>query len=719
MDSVTLSNINRRLFLNLRKVLLEVESENIKNHKEEAHEAIEHLKKIHNVLVFMMESFNREFISITGLQGSGKTTFLNELYDLGDEYLPENPSRGEVKPVLLTEKKEIKEPIAYDVFFDFITNKMVRQKIPRSELRNATLSPQESTLWFELEVPFQHIWDDSKSIALLPGFETEASHASQNMLEHILNLSEAAVLVTRKDIFARNTNAEMITKIKEKYGEINPIVLLSFADINPEQNQTIKSQLLEEFDVESEQVVLKTAIKNEWLEHFYSAINNFQYSQSGLEKRRYELLTELSKDLSYNLRKIEKLIETELQNKEINKAIGRIGAEPNLNKLSRLKTKVLKQVKKDTDEVLAGVRRSAKESFNNFVDKNENWKTGTKAFFSADALKTSMEYEKKIAEIWEKSLNDKQIDQAMYQKSTDIIIGMENDYKRLDKKCTPPPATADSEFFDFTSIKKVEDKEVFALKEDQIIYNKSLQKINKYFDLKEIDPDDLQRQEIITLGIIANTLARQVFPAAGILDAAKEQIKDPTNVMDKRPDIKKAEKEAKDKIKSFEKNAVVNIFMTRTILKSIPIVLGVDAAIDGELNILQNASAALASVGITVSAGALLGIVGGSLLLLKSLETIHVQTVKRNERKIGLSQQGASIFDNLAEDYSQSVVGIYEDIYNRVEEMYAEIVNERLTDSTDYLSHKKVLYLTNELKKDTKAFSKEVKNAKLLFEPAY
>ena len=47
--------------------------------------------------------FEKYIISISGLQGVGKTTLIKQIYSIPDELLPENIGRGEQLPILITE----------------------------------------------------------------------------------------------------------------------------------------------------------------------------------------------------------------------------------------------------------------------------------------------------------------------------------------------------------------------------------------------------------------------------------------------------------------------------------------------------------------------------------------------------------------------------------------------------------------------------------------
>ena len=61
------------------------------------------LQLIYRKLAISERLFEKYIVSISGLQGVGKTTFIKQIYSIPDEFLPENIGRGEQLPVLITE----------------------------------------------------------------------------------------------------------------------------------------------------------------------------------------------------------------------------------------------------------------------------------------------------------------------------------------------------------------------------------------------------------------------------------------------------------------------------------------------------------------------------------------------------------------------------------------------------------------------------------------
>ena len=61
------------------------------------------LQLIYRKLTISEILFEKYIISISGLQGVGKTTLVKQIYSIPDDLLPENIGRGEQLPVLITD----------------------------------------------------------------------------------------------------------------------------------------------------------------------------------------------------------------------------------------------------------------------------------------------------------------------------------------------------------------------------------------------------------------------------------------------------------------------------------------------------------------------------------------------------------------------------------------------------------------------------------------
>ena len=733
MESIRMQSISNDLYNNLRELLSEIEP--LGDQKDpEFNQTVNDLKKIHNVLVFMRNSYERSIISITGLQGSGKTTFINQLYDLDSGILPENPGRGEVRPVLITEKKEIEHPQA---FIRILNNDnknhddgdldgrytVIKQPITNQELYNQSKGTSPKTLWFELEVPYKYTMDENKSIVLLPGFENEDNHLSQQMLEYILNMSDRAILIIRKDSIANESNADMINKIKDEYKDINPLIVMSFGDVNPESNAEVMKTLTKELDIDEHQLVCKGEDRDSWVNDFLDKIDSFYDGNPELDQRKYKLLTSISKEIRMHVNTIDEQTKAKLEEKELESAVKDIGSDK--DKTHRLillkKEQLLNQLKRQLQADIQPAKNEAFKEHIAYIDNNESRFKAVKSMFKADALKHAIQHQEKIEKIWSEVITKHDIEQKIYASATSSILKLERDNfgTKQDQVSEPNQLLSFSKIDQKKQSNEVEEysKEIEI---EDTIYRNQMEKINKYFDVDNPIPEELGEKEIATLGIMATAMGRQLLASGELMTEIKEKYDNLGNVendIQAFTNISEIEKETKKKINKFELNAVSNIFLTRSVLKGIPFVLGVDAAVDGELTLLGNASQALNEVGISISAKALLGWIGVGLITLKSLESLHLQTVRLNAKKMDLANKSQEIYSTIADDYIDGVLNVYSDIFDMMAARVVELQHTRTSNDPDYYSLKRIMYISNELKSNAKSFSKEVKHEKLLFEP--
>lgn len=118
------------------------------------------LTELYNKLALTDLMAERSLLAITGLQGTGKTTLMKNLYDLPESILPSNSSRGERLPVFFTEK-DIQSIETYVYRFSNEENmkvKIERVKIDEETFNRISMNPIPKTdLWLECIVPNRYL----------------------------------------------------------------------------------------------------------------------------------------------------------------------------------------------------------------------------------------------------------------------------------------------------------------------------------------------------------------------------------------------------------------------------------------------------------------------------------------------------------------------------------------------------------------------------------
>ncbi|GHH99822.1 hypothetical protein [Neobacillus kokaensis] len=639
---------------------------------------LEGLKKIHNKLAFIALTNDKQLLTITGEQGSGKTTLVNRLYEMEPGYLPENDSRGEQLPVLITEKKGLMQPECYVVKLDIQngTYTIVKQKISKKEFFNIALEPS-GEIWLELEVPYKLLKSENKSIILLPGFEKDKGHISQQLLDHILYMSSSSLVVFSKDTFARESSANAIRKVKRVFKDVEPIYVLSFGDVNQEENETIKHQVIDEFDVDPKQVIVTgdpNDYKEPWMELLKDSINQFGYLTEELDEKKQEVLLGITDDI---LEAMEELTERldHYEERTLTKSLVEDSKERGLiAQFQKLYEKHLTEVKNDIMRSLSYRKEPATRSFNQYVSENINLKSNIKKFFVSSDLEESIKFERKIEEAWE--------DASGISSTEDIAVVLTHSIESLEENVERSAERKRALFSDNpASLESGQEEKkhllINAENEKQELsptVQQSFDTINKFF---KADPENelvtLDEAELKSLVLIGSMLGRQSFVGAEIIEAAAQIDYNREGILaENREKLEQSLLKSRNELEALQNKLDLTSSKTKAILSSIPIILGVDVAMDGDFDLLTGAAAALAQVGITVSPGALLSVIGIGLIGVKAVEMIHRQALQNNERKINMANAGRRIIDELPEMHADSFCHVLRNIYEKMEERIRE-----------------------------------------------
>jgi hypothetical protein len=146
--------------------------------------------KLLNGIALTRLTSDRQMLAVTGLQGAGKTTIIKRLYEMDERFLPENLSRGEQLPVLISEwgREETCGFVCCSVQDEEKRIHIETTQITAEEFKKKSMDPKADDIWLELKVPYRYLKDENKSIALLPGFEKDDEGRSQDLLQHVLHL---------------------------------------------------------------------------------------------------------------------------------------------------------------------------------------------------------------------------------------------------------------------------------------------------------------------------------------------------------------------------------------------------------------------------------------------------------------------------------------------------------------------------------------------------
>ncbi len=260
--------------------------------------------------------YEKKLICISGLQGAGKTTLLKSFYKIDDRYLNPTIGRGERIPVLISEKKGISEPSMYarqigkDENLNYILQDVLLQP---EEITDAVSGNNEHIMYLELYVPYKHVYSESTSFVLLPGFEKKNDYW-KNLIEFSVNSSDAAVFVFNETSFSNSSNEDYLKRLEGKFGK-NMIYVISGADGSLDDNEEVKKTCMDVLNIPEQEAdrVVCTGLyadeekNNRWIQQFKDALEKYAYREVQYMQRNsnyiYEEISNIQ-DLLYEIREI-------------------------------------------------------------------------------------------------------------------------------------------------------------------------------------------------------------------------------------------------------------------------------------------------------------------------------------------------------------------------------------------------------------------------------
>lgn len=650
--------------------------------------------KLLNELALTRLTSDRQMLAVTGLQGAGKTTIIKRLYELDERFLPENLSRGEQLPVLISEwdKEETCGFVCRSVLDEEKRIHIETTEITSEEFKKKSMNPKTEDIWLELKVPYRYLKDENKSIALLPGFEKDDQGRSQDLLQHVLHLSTSSVTVFRKDTYARQSNTDMMVRVQEIYKGMKPIFVLSHGDVNPEQNEGMKQDLMNDFmisEAEHDRVVISgdsEVYEVPWKEQLISAINQYAYLSEAGEEKRQKLIRSLLRKMQEHCNQLDKLLHAQEAKSVQGSGMGAGDSYQLLANFEREYERVLRKLENDIEESLATRSKEAHKLMDGFIMKNETVLKGLISKFVASDLKEQIKLREELNRVW-KEAEEKEPEEQIVNAVTNYL----NDHSGVltgdaPKQVEASPAGVDviedlsMDGFDEMDLSTesgddLVELEDFEAAEVQVsdaptVENTSIERINTFFaDGEENEKlPELRREDLKALTVIGTMLCRQSYLGHSVIQHAVEHSKldhgmSPVD-MDTSVKTMKDLTSKVDQLKS----------LSPMILKSIPIILGVDASLDGELDILTRATAALSSIGLTLSPLQLLGIVGGGIAVAYTANAVQKGVHSTNERQLKLSQASSQVIDQLpkmqAQAFTHSLRKVFENMAERIYEQH-------------------------------------------------
>lgn len=257
----------------------------------------EKIRSLLRKLLVIREMHSNFFIAVGGTQGAGKTHLLRELYDLED-WLPDNPGRGECRPLFVVESDR-DVPAAYGVD-EHGQEHQIDQATLFNELR--TFSAGEHFLLLRLYVPKRY-FDGRGGFLLLPGYEklNRSNETWQQEMRETLKHVTGSILVTNSNAMATQSTQEVLVDMLERalLGR-QPIIAIGRSENQSEdEHNAIRASAAQSCNVPVDQMNRIVCVgrgeefKATWIPKLLGALDSYAEPGADVYKQRMSDLLEV------------------------------------------------------------------------------------------------------------------------------------------------------------------------------------------------------------------------------------------------------------------------------------------------------------------------------------------------------------------------------------------------------------------------------------------
>jgi len=242
-------------------------------------------------------------IAVCGVQGVGKSTLVSSLYDLG-KIIPENNGQGELLPLLITEEDSIRgKP---DAFVRSLTRDPDTEEIRVEELSlnielvwKRSREPKLDDLLIHLKVPKRYGLHSGSGILLLPGWQPDSKKLEKtNSLTKIALLSAARCLfVIDPGKTAKKEQHELNQEIKATFKDTEFFVALTHSDKSSDGNEEERESTSQRFNISKDRIfcvgTFDDPSKNkEWKNHIIDGVTKWGESATSHQALRLRKVKE-------------------------------------------------------------------------------------------------------------------------------------------------------------------------------------------------------------------------------------------------------------------------------------------------------------------------------------------------------------------------------------------------------------------------------------------
>ena len=377
--------------------------------------------KLNDTLVDLLRKFlitqylhEKYIIAISGMQGAGKTTFLQQLYGLDNTWIEPNQGRGEHLPVLILEDARLTSSKGYLVsMLPMHTEsgfRTVENEVEPDVFKAALKGGSGNQLFPILKVPQCYFKGENQGFVLLPGYEKEnkGNKSWQSLMRQTLIASAMCVVVTDETRMAAE-QIDILVDLNNNLAGAKPVIVISNSEnFSAEKRESLKQSASIIFGIHQEEVSTRVICsgadekyRSVWLPEFKFSIEKYAQitdTVRGRQIKHLEIalrneLSELLEDVKDAMTK--KAITTGSSEEWVKKILELFGSA-----CTNLKKGYIKELKSALDEhaknAIAMVREQLSNNDKGWGNLCERLKNGMMLY----PEKNQSKYENCIEDAW-------------------------------------------------------------------------------------------------------------------------------------------------------------------------------------------------------------------------------------------------------------------------------------------------------------------------------